>query len=99
MRQLEQIRGVAQGFCVRLDRAPRKFAPKPVQAPGGAGAPPAGGEMLGVAQRGKILAMARQGGAGGGGAQGEALAQRPGERRICTQDLVEQSETGAGEER
>jgi hypothetical protein len=53
--------------------------------------------MLGVAQRGRILAMTGQGGAGGRGAQGEALAQRAGERRIEAKNLVEQSEAGAGE--
>ena len=40
--------------------------------------------------------MARQRGAGGGGAQRQALAQRPGERRISAKNLVEQSEPGAG---
>jgi len=42
--------------------------------------------------------MARQRGAGGGGAQGQALAQRAGERRIEAKNLVEQGEPGAGEE-
>jgi hypothetical protein len=55
--------------------------------------------MFGVAQRGKILTMARQDGAGGGGAQGEALAQRAGERRIEAKNLIQQSEAGAGAER
>jgi hypothetical protein len=54
--------------------------------------------MLGVAQRGRILAMARQGGAGGRGAQRQALPQRPGERRIFAQDRVEQGKAGAGAE-
>ena len=58
----------------------------------------AGRKMLGVAQRGRILAMARQGGAGGRRSQGEALAQRPGERRIEANNLIQQSEAGAGEE-
>jgi hypothetical protein len=34
----------------------------------------------------------------GGGAQGEALAQRPGERRIAANNLIQQGETGAGAE-
>jgi hypothetical protein len=55
--------------------------------------------MLGVAQRGRILAMARQTGAGGGRSQGEPLAQRAGERRIGAKNLIQQSKAGAGEER
>ena len=72
-----------------------------MDAAGGAGGRvPAGvgRKMFGVAQRGSILAMARQGGAGGRRAQGEALPQRAGERRIGAKNLVEQSEPGAGEE-
>ena len=57
-----------------------------------------GREMLGVAQRGRILAMARQRGAGGRGAERQALAQRAGERRIEAKNLIQQSEAGAGEE-
>ena len=50
--------------------------------PAGACLRPNRREMFGVAQRGRVLAMARQRGAGGGGAQGQALAQRAGERRF-----------------
>ena len=42
--------------------------------------------------------MARQRGAGGRGAQRQALAQRAGERRIEANNLIQQSEAGAGEE-
>ena len=72
-----------------------------MDAPGGAGGRVPSGvgrKMLGVAQRGRILAMARQGGAGGRGAQRQALAQRAGERRIEANNLIQQSEAGAGEE-
>jgi hypothetical protein len=58
----------------------------------------AGRKMFGVAQRGRILAMARQTGADCRGAQREALAQRAGERRFIAQDHVEQGEPGAGVE-
>jgi hypothetical protein len=54
--------------------------------------------MFGVAQRGRILAMARHFRAGGGGAQRQALAQRAGERRIEAKNLIQQSEAGAGAE-
>jgi hypothetical protein len=54
--------------------------------------------MFGVAKGVVVLAMARHGGAGGRGAQRQALAQRPGERRIAAENLVEQSEAGAGAE-
>jgi hypothetical protein len=54
--------------------------------------------MFGVPQGGRILAMARQRGAGGRGAQGQTLPQNPGERRIGAKNLIQQSEAGAGEE-
>ena len=60
--------------------------------------PAAWAKMFGVAQRGKIFAMARQGGAGGRGAQGQALTQCAGERRIAANNLIQQSEPGAGAE-
>ena len=83
--QFEQIGGLAQAWFVKPDRRRGETAPQPMDAPGGAGGRVPSGvgrKMLGVAQRGKILAMARQGGAGGRGAQGQALARRAGERRI-----------------
>jgi hypothetical protein len=46
----------------------------------------------------QAFAMARQRGAGGRGAQGQALTQRAGEGRFVAQDRVEQGEAGAGEE-
>ncbi len=73
-----------------------------MDAPNGAGGRvPAGvgRKMFGVAQRGRILAMAGQRGAGGGGAERQALAQRAGERRIEAKNLIQQSEAGAGAER
>ena len=100
-RQFEQIGGLAQAWFVKPDRRRGETAPQPMDAPGGAGGRvPAGvgRKMLGVAQRGRILAMAGQGGAGGGGAERQALAQRAGERRIEAKNLIEQSEAGAGEE-
>jgi hypothetical protein len=42
--------------------------------------------------------MARQTGADGRGAQGQALPQRSGERRIEAKNLIQQSEPGAGAE-
>ena len=88
-RQFEQIGGLAQAWFVKPDRRRGETAPQPMDAPGGAGGRvPAGvgRKMLGVAQRGRILAMARQRGAGGGGAQRQALAQRPGEWRVLVQE-------------
>ena len=86
-------------LCVKPDRARRKTRHSRWMRPAGlVCAAGVGRKMLGVAQRGRILAMARQRGAGGRGAQGQALAQRPGERRIEANNLIQQSEPGAGEE-
>ena len=53
--------------------------------------------MLGVAQRRKHPREAAPSAAQAvGGLQGEALAQRAGERRIGAKNLVEQREAGAG---
>ena len=61
--------------------------------------PPALGERCSASRSAeRILAMTRQGGAGGRGAQRQALAQRAGEPRIKAKNLVEQGEAGAGEE-
>ena len=82
------------------DRRRGETAPQPMDAPGGAGGRVPAGVGRDARRRAarKILAMARQGGAGGRGAQGQALAQRAGERRIGAKNLVQQSEAGAGEE-
>ena len=54
--------------------------------------------MFRVAQGARVLAKARKGGAGGRGAQREALTQHPGEWRIEAKNLIQQSETGTGAE-
>ena len=88
----------ARSLALEPRRTARQTAPQPMDAPGRAGgAPPTWRDARRRAAR-RILAMARQGGAGGRGAQGEALAQRAGERRIEANNLVEQGEAGAGEE-
>ena len=53
--------------------------------------------MFGVTQGGGVFAQPRHFHAGGGGSQGEALAQRAGEGRIFAQARVEQGKAGAGE--
>ena len=60
-----------------------------MQAPGGARVRSAGEKMFGVTQGGGILAMAGQSGAAGRGAQGQALAQRPGKGKIFAQSWVQ----------
>lgn len=101
-RQLEQIRRPAQVLLVEPCGARGETAPQPMNAPGRAGIGVRAGagrkNMFGVAQRARVLATAGQSGAGGRRAQGEALPQHPGERRILAQDDVQQSEAGAGEE-
>jgi hypothetical protein len=53
--------------------------------------------MFGVAKVRGVFARPRHFRARDGGAEREALARRAGERRIEAKNLVEQSETGAGE--
>ena len=99
VRKIEEIGGGSQNRVLERPRAGREQAPQPMDAAGRAGGRVRAGvgrKMLGLAQRGRILAMTRHGGAGGGGAQRQALAQRAGERRIKAKNLVEQGEPSAG---
>ena len=110
VRQSDKISRDPQGRRVEPQGPRGEQAPQAMNAPGGTGLRHLArrSEMFDVAQRAFVLAMARQRGADGRGAQGQTLPQRPGERRmtVCRgartigaamQDRVEKREPGAGE--
>src|SRR5208337_1030435 len=80
--------------------ARREEAPQAMNAPGKAGLrrPGARSQMFGVAQAGSVFSQPRHFHAGGGGAQGQALAQRAGEWRRGGEKMIQQSEPSSGEE-
>jgi len=98
LRRVEQTQRLTKPLRVESGVLPGEGAPKPMQAPGGAGVV-SGREMLGITQSPFVLAQAQDFCARRSRAQRQAAPQRAGEERIWEQDAGDKSEAGAGGEK